>query len=53
MSGDVVEANPVLRDHPDAVNKEPHSTWIVKVRLSNPSEAGSLLDTEAYERLVG
>ena len=53
MSGDVVEANPVLRDHPDAVNKEPHSTWIVKVRLSNPSEAGSLLDTQAYERLVG
>ena len=53
MSGDVVEVNPVLRDHPDAVNKEPHSTWIVKVRLSNPSEAGSLLDTEAYERLVG
>ena len=53
MSGDVVEVNPVLRDHPDSVNKEPHSTWIVKVRLSNPSEAGSLLDTEAYERLVG
>ena len=53
MSGDVVEVNPVLRDHPDSVNKEPHSTWIVKVRLSSPSEAGSLLDTEAYERLVG
>jgi len=53
MSGDVVEVNPVLRDHPDSVNKEPHSTWIVKVRLSNPSEAGSLLDTEAYERLIG
>jgi glycine cleavage system H protein len=53
MSGDVVEVNPVLRDHPDSVNKEPHATWIVKLRVSNPAEAGSLLDTEAYERLVG
>ena len=53
MSGEVVEVNPVLRDHPDSVNKDPHSTWIAKVRLSSPSEAGSLLDTEAYERLIG
>jgi glycine cleavage system H protein len=52
MSGEVTEVNPVLRDHPETVNKEPHSTWIVKVRLSNPSEAGSLLDTGAYERLI-
>jgi glycine cleavage system H protein len=40
MSGEVTEVNPLLRDHPDAVNKDPHSTWIVKLRLSNPSEAG-------------
>ena len=52
MSGEVVEVNPVLRDHPDSVNKDPHSTWIVKVRPSNPSEASSLLDTQAYERLI-
>jgi glycine cleavage system H protein len=52
MSGEVTEVNPLLRDHPETVNKEPHSTWIVKVRLSNPSEAGSLLDTGAYERLI-
>ena len=53
MSGEVVEVNPVLRDHPDSVNKDPHTTWIVKVRASDPAEAGSLLDTEAYERLIG
>ena len=52
MSGDVTEVNPVLQDHPEYLNKEPHSTWIARVRLSNPSEAGSLLDTEAYERLL-
>jgi glycine cleavage system H protein len=53
LSGEVVEVNPVLRDHPDSVNKDPHTTWIVRIRPSNPSEAGSLLDTEAYERLIG
>ena len=52
IGGEVVEVNPVLRDHPDSVNKDPHSTWIVKVRSSNPSEASSLLDTQAYERLI-
>jgi len=52
MSGEVTEVNPVLRDHPEAVNKDPHATWIARVRLSNPEEASSLLDTEAYERLL-
>jgi glycine cleavage system H protein len=53
MSGEVTDVNPVLRDHPDSVNKEPHTSWIVKLRISNPAEAGSLLDTEGYERLIG
>jgi glycine cleavage system H protein len=52
MSGEVTEVNPVLRDHPEAVNKDPHSTWIARVRLSSPAEASSLLDSEAYERLL-
>jgi glycine cleavage system H protein len=53
VSGEVIEVNPVLRDHPDSLNKEPHTAWIAKIRPSNPSEAGSLLDTQAYERLIG
>jgi len=52
MSGDVTEVNPVLRDHPETINTDPHGTWIVRLKLSNPSEAGSLLDTEGYERLI-
>ena len=52
MSGEVTEVNPVLRDHPETVNTDPHGAWIVKLKLSNPSEAGSLLDTDAYERLI-
>jgi len=53
MSGEITEVNPLLRDHPESINKEPHSTWIAKVRLADPSEAGSLLDKDAYERLIG
>jgi glycine cleavage system H protein len=52
MSGEVTEVNPVLRDHPESVNKDPHATWVARVRLSNPSEAGSLLDSAAYDRLT-
>jgi glycine cleavage system H protein len=52
MSGEVVEVNSVLKDHPDRVNSDPHATWMVKVRLSDPAAAGSLLDSEQYEDLV-
>jgi len=52
MSGEVTEVNPVLRDHPETVNTDPHGAWIVKLKLSNPWEAGSLLDADAYERLI-
>jgi len=52
VSGEVVEVNPRLKDHPEAVNSEPHTTWMVKIRVSNPSAGGSLLDAPAYEALV-
>ena len=52
MSGEVVEVNPRLKDHPEAVNSEPYDSWMVKVRLSDPAAAESLLDAAAYEALV-
>jgi glycine cleavage system H protein len=52
MSGEVVEVNPRLKDHPEAVNGEPHDTWMVKIRLSSPAASESLLDAAAYEALV-
>ena len=52
MSGEVVEVNPRLKDHPEAVNSEPHESWMVKVRLSEPGAGESLLDAAAYEALV-
>ena len=52
MSGEIVEVNSQLKDHPEVVNKDPHGTWMIKVRLSNPGEAGGLLDSQGYQALL-
>src|SRR5687768_770636 len=52
MSGEVVEVNPALKERPEAVNSEPHESWMVKVRLSEPGAGEPLLDAAAYEALV-
>jgi glycine cleavage system H protein len=50
LSGEIVEVNVGLGDTPDAINNDPYGEgWMVKVRLSDPSETGSLLDAAAYE----
>jgi glycine cleavage system H protein len=53
LSGEVTEVNAALKDHPESVNKEPHSTWMVRVRLSDPKGAAHLLDSAAYESQLG
>jgi glycine cleavage system H protein len=50
-SGEIIAVNPSLKDHPESVNKRPHETWIVRLRLSD-ANAGALLDSAAYERLI-
>jgi len=52
MSGEVVEVNASLRDHPEAINQSPHSTWMLKIRLADPSATGELLDSPQYEGLL-
>jgi glycine cleavage system H protein len=52
VSGEVVEVNPALRDKPELVNNAPHDTWMVAIRLSDPSEVDALLDSGAYDSLV-
>ena len=53
VSGEVVEVNPYLKDHPEAVNSEPHDTWMVKIRLSNPGgQRVAARQRPAYEALV-
>jgi len=52
MSGEVIEVNAYLKDHPESVNAKPHDTWMIKVRLSDPKSAASLLDVTQYEALI-
>jgi glycine cleavage system H protein len=51
-SGEITGVNPALKDKPELVNSRPHETWMVKIRLSDPAAAGSLLDSAQYEQLV-
>ena len=49
LSGEIVEVNATLSSGPEAINDDPYeSGWMVKVRLSDPSEVDSLLDADAY-----
>jgi len=52
VSGEVVEVNDALRNKPEQVNADPHGSWLIAVKLTNPSEAGSLLDATQYAGLV-
>ena len=51
LSGEIVEVNTALGDSPEAINEDPYGAgWMVKVRLSDPSEREALLDAGAYEQ---
>src|SRR3712207_5579573 len=49
LSGEIVEVNTALADSPETINTDPYGEgWLVKVRLSDPSEKDSLMDHSAY-----
>ena len=54
MSGEVTEVNAALKDAPEKINDDPYGEgWMVKVRLSDASEAESLMDVNAYKESLG
>jgi glycine cleavage system H protein len=52
VTGEVVQVNGALKDKPETVNKDPHGSWMVVLKLTNPGEAGALLDATQYQDLV-
>jgi len=53
LSGEVVEVNEALGDAPERINEDPYGEgWLVKVKLSDPAEADSLLGAADYRKLV-
>ncbi len=54
VSGEILEFNPELNesenDNPKAINEDPYGKgWIIKIKLSDPTELDALLSKEAYE----
>lgn len=53
LSGEILEVNEALEDSPGLVNEDPYGDgWFVRIRVSDPSEAETLLDAEGYAALV-
>ena len=54
LSGEIVAFNDNLEGNPEDVNTDPYGKgWMVKVKISNPSEIDELLSSEAYKTLIG
>ena len=52
VSGEIVDVNAALKDKPEAVNSDPHGSWMISVRLSDPAEVGGLLSAAEYTKLL-
>jgi len=51
-SGTVTEVNGELATAPEKINKDAHSSWMLKITLKNPGELNSLLSAADYEKFV-
>jgi glycine cleavage system H protein len=54
FSGEVIESNAALENTPEVINQSPYQDgWMIKIRVSDPSEKTALLGMEDYAALVG
>ena len=54
VSAKIIEINEKLEDEPELINSDPYNDgWIVKIELTDSSEIASLLDLDAYNKLIG
>lgn len=49
IDGEVVAANDAAVDAPESLNTDPFGTWLVRVRMSDPSQVDAMMDATAYE----
>jgi glycine cleavage system H protein len=53
VGGEILELNPALEESPDVVNKDPYGKgWMIKIRITDPSEVNDLLSAEKYKTLL-
>lgn len=54
VTGEVVEVNPMLATSPEKLNQDPHGdAWLVKIKLSDPSQFEGLLSASDYQAYLG
>ena len=54
VSGEVVDVNAVLEDHPETLNADPYEEgWMIRIRLADPDELDDLLDAAGYAEHIG
>ena len=53
LSGEITEANGAVAESPETINSDPYGGgWLVKVKLSDPSETESLMDAADYQKML-
>jgi glycine cleavage system H protein len=53
LSGEVLEVNATVVDAPETVNQDPYGQgWLIRIRLTEPDEAKTLLDAAAYREIA-
>lgn len=52
ITGEVVEVNSTLKDKPESINGNPHASWMVVIKMSQPGETSALLDASQYQDLI-
>jgi glycine cleavage system H protein len=53
VAGEVIEVNSALSSKPESVNDDPYGKgWMIKLKMSNASEAAKLLSSAEYEKLI-
>ena len=54
VNGEVVEVNAGVIDSPETVNEDPYGNgWMIKISMSDPAELDDLMDSSAYEAMIG
>jgi glycine cleavage system H protein len=54
ISGEILEMNKDIDSAPESVNSDPYGKgWMIKIKITNPSELNDLLSADAYKALIG
>lgn len=54
IGGEILELNSEIESNPEIINSDAYGAgWLIKVKVSDPSQLDSLLSAEAYQNLIG